>query len=121
MGKSVPTLHQWYQNIADKRLFEVIAIDEYTALIDIRYAEPSAENGAYRLGCDENCDMDVLSFDEWSQLVVVPARAPLDWRSAIGWNTNSRIIADDIVMPHPDSNAMDAIEAADYLFGWDEF
>jgi hypothetical protein len=121
MANSVPTLNQWYQNIADKRLFEVIAVDEYTALIDIRYAEPCYEYGAYSGGSDENCDLDVLSFDEWSQMVVVAARPPQDWRSAIGWDTNLRMLGDNIVMPSPEGSTMDTIEAADYLFGWDEF
>lgn len=121
MGKSVPTINQWYQHIAEKRLFEVIAVDEYTALIDIRYADPIYENGAYSGGNDENSDLDIISFDDWSQMVVVPARAPEDWRSAIGWDRGSRMLGDNIVMPNPDSSSMDRIEAADYLFGWDEF
>jgi len=121
MGKSVPTINQWYQNIAEKRLFEVIAVDEYSALIDIRYADPTYENGTYSGGSDENSGLDVISFDDWSQMVVVPARAPEDWRSAIGLDTDSRMLGDHIVMPNPDSSSMDAIEAADYLFGWDEF
>ena len=39
MGKSVPVINQWYQDIAVNRLFEVVAVDEYSALIDIRYAD----------------------------------------------------------------------------------
>jgi len=125
MGKSVPTINQWYQDIAEKRLFEVITVDEYSALIDIRYADPSYysndENGTYSASSDVNSGLDVISFDDWSQMVVVPARAPEDWRSTIGLSTDSIMLGDDIVMPNPDSNSMDAIEAADYLFGWDEF
>jgi len=125
MGKSVPTINQWYQDIAEKRLFEVITVDEYSALIDIRYADPSYysndENGTYSTSSDVNSGLDVISFDDWSQMVVVPARAPEDWRSTIGLSTDSIMLGDDIVMPNPDSNSMDAIEAADYLFGWDEF
>lgn len=121
MGKSVPTINQWYQNITERRLFEVIAVDEYSALIDIRYADPSYENGAYISTSDENSGLEVISFDDWSQMVVVPARAPEDWRSAIGLGADSLMLGDDIVMPNPDSNSIDAIEAADYLFGWDEF
>jgi len=121
MGKSVPTINQWYQNITENRLFEVIAVDEYSTLIDIRYADPGYENS------DENSDLDVISFDNWTQMVVVPARAPEDWRSAIGLGKDSRMLgraggnSDSIVMPNPDSGTMDAIESADYLFGWDEF
>lgn len=122
MGKSVPTINQWYQNIDENRLFEVIAVDEYSTLIDIRYADPGYETSVYNSGgSDENSGLDVISFDKWAQMVVVPARAPEDWRSAIGMSIgNSDGDGDDIVMPNPDSS-MDSIEAADYLFGWDEF
>jgi hypothetical protein len=121
MGTSVPTINHWYQNIAEKRLFEVIAVDEYSALIDIRYADPTYENGAYSGASDENCDLDIISFDDWSRMVIVPARAPEDWRSEMGWGSGSRLLGDGMVMPNPDSGSMEAIEAADYLFGWDEF
>jgi len=125
MGTSVPTINQWYQNIAEKRLFEVIAVDEYSALIDIRYADPSYdpsyENGTYGGVSDENSDLDVISFDDWAQMVIVPARAPEDWRNAIGLDSGSRLLGDGMVMPNPDSSSMEGLEAADYLFGWDEF
>ncbi len=123
MGKSVPTINQWYQNITENRLFEVIAVDEYSTLIDIRYADSGYENSALKSGSDENSDLDVISFDNWAQMVVVPARAPEDWRSAIGLGKDSRMLSsngDSIIMPNPDTS-MDSIEAADYLFGWDEF
>ena len=32
MGKSVPVINQWYQDIAVNRLFEVVAVDEYSPL-----------------------------------------------------------------------------------------
>jgi hypothetical protein len=124
MGKSVPTINQWYQDLNKKRLFEVIAVDEYSALIDIRYADPAYENGAYSDVDDENSGLDIISFDGWSKMIVVPARAPADWRSAIGLGADSRMVGthgDGIVMPNPDSASMDSIKAADYLFGWDEF
>lgn len=123
MGKSVPTINQWYQDITENRLFEVIAVDEYSTLIDIRYADPGYENSAFKSGSDENSGLDVISFDNWAQMVVVPARAPEDWRSVIGLGANSRMVGsngDSIVMPNADTS-MDSVEAADYLFGWDEF
>jgi hypothetical protein len=121
MGKSVPTINQWYQNIAENRLFEIVAIDEYSALIDVRYADPVYADGVYSSGSDENSCRDEISFDDWSQMVVVPARAPEDWRSTIGIDRDTRMLGDNIVMPNPDSSSMDGIEATDYLFGWDEF
>ena len=127
MGKSVPTINQWYQDIAVKRLFEVIAVDEYSALIDIRYADPAIEDSAYRSdNSDENSGLDEISFEDWSKMVVIPARAPEDWRSTLGRSTlgiskDALMVGDDIIMPSPDSSSIDGVKAADYLFGWDEF
>ena len=108
MGKSVPVINQWYQDIAVNRLFEVIGVDEYSALIDIRYAQPSDKSGDYSGISDEASGLDEISFEDWAQLVVVTASAPDNWRSSFA-------IAEDEQMPKA------KIKAADYLFGWDEF
>ena len=116
MGKSVPIINQWYQDIAVNRLFEVIAIDEYSALINIRYTDPDREYGVY-----EDSGLDEISFDDWTKMIVVPAREPEDWRSSFGTNEDTRMLVDDIIMPNSDTSSLESIQAADYLFGWDEF
>jgi hypothetical protein len=108
MGKSVPVINQWYQDIAVNRLFEVIAVDEYSALIDIRYVEPSGKYSDYSGISDEARGLDEISFEDWAQLVVVTAPAPDNWRSSLSSVENELISAA-------------RKEAADYLFGWDEF
>ncbi len=120
MGKSVPIINQWYQDIAVNRLFEVIAVDEYSALIDIRYADPYCEDGSYKGSSDENSGFDEIGFDDWSQMAVVPARTPEDWRNSSGIGKDAQMLAADIVMPTR-TGSMDNIEAVNYLFGWDEY
>lgn len=120
MGKSVPIINQWYQDLAVNRLFEVIAVDEYSALIDIRYETNSLDNNNLY-----NNDLNSISFDDWSKMTIVTARAPEDWRSSFAKSHDDQLLADDlsdkIVMSNPDSGSIDSIETADYLFGWDEF
>ena len=120
MGKSVPIINQWYQDLAVNRLFEVIAVDEYSALIDIRYETNSLDNNNLY-----NNDLNSISFDDWSKMTIVTARAPEDWRSSFAKSHDDQLLADDlsdkIVMSNPDSSSIDSIETADYLFGWDEF
>ena len=92
MGKSVPIINQWYQDIAVKRLFEVIAVDEYSALIDIRYETNSLDNNSLDNNSLDNNNLDnnrlynndlnSISFDDWSKMTIVTARAPEDWRSS---------------------------------------
>ena len=130
MGKSVPIINQWYQDIAVNRLFDAIAVDEYSALIDIRYQTNSLDNNSLdnnnldNNGLD-NSDLNSISFDDWSKMTIVTARAPEDWRSSFAKSHDDQLLADDlsdkIVMPNPDSGSIDSIETADYLFGWDEF
>ena len=135
MGKSVPIINQWYQDIAVKRLFEVIAVDEYSALIDIRYETNSLDNNSLDNNSLDNNNLDnnrlynndlnSISFDDWSKMTIVTARAPEDWRSSFAKSHDDQLLADDlsdkIVMSNPDSGSIDSIETADYLFGWDEF
>jgi len=130
MGKSVPIINQWYQDIAVNRLFEVIAVDEYSTLIDIRYETNSLDNNSLdnnnldNNGLD-NSDLNSISFDDWSKMIIVSARAPEDWRSSFAKSHDDQLLTDDlsdkIVMSNPDSGSIDSIETADYLFGWDEF
>lgn len=130
MGKSVPIINQWYQDIAVNRLFEVIAVDEYSTLIDIRYETNSLDNNSLdnnnldNNGLD-NSDLNSISFDDWSKMIIISARAPEDWRSSFAKSHDDQLLTDDlsdkIVMSNPDSGSIDSIETADYLFGWDEF
>ena len=125
MGKSVPIINQWYQDIAVNRLFEVIAVDEYSTLIDIRYETNSLDNNSLDNNNLDNSDLNSISFDDWSKMIIISARAPEDWRSSFAKSHDDQLLADDlsdkIVMPNPDSGSIDSIETADYLFGWDEF
>ena len=132
MGKSVPIINQWYQDIAVNRLFEVLAVDEYSALIDIRYES----SFLYKNSIDDCLDKSLknnqlsrISFADWSKMVIVTAREPEDWRSSLTKSNDTQLLSDKlgdkltdkIVLPNPDSSSIDNIEAADYLFGWDEF
>ena len=54
-------------------------------------------------------------------MTVMPASAPEDWRSSLGFDQNSVMLADDLILFNPQSGSMDNIKSEDYLFGWDEF
>ena len=53
MATYIPSIGNWYQDIAVNRLFEIVSIDDYSASIDIRY-----EDGEY----------DDIAFDSWSEM-----------------------------------------------------
>jgi len=64
MSELRPEVGEWYQNVEDGRLFEVVAIDEEEDTIEIQYFES---------------DLEGLDFDTWKELPLAPGSAPEDW------------------------------------------
>jgi len=98
MAKSVPIINQLYQDIAINRTFEVLDIDEYEAVMDLRY---------------DNGEVHQISLRDWSKMVVMPAREPAVWTPILR-------LSDDDEM-HATCGDIERSIQADYLFGWDEF
>lgn len=105
MAKQVPTIGQWYEDAALNRLFEVVAVDEYSGTIEIQYEEG---------------ELDEVDLDSWSQMVLIPAQQPEDWRSSFELSEEDRYFADDVFVPDMNGDPFSAIEP-DSFAGWDEF
>lgn len=67
MAKLSPQLNAWYHDAREDQLFEVVAIDEQEASIDIQYYDG---------------DIGEIDFETWQQMVLLPAQPPEDWRSS---------------------------------------
>jgi hypothetical protein len=104
MAIHVPSIGKWYQDVAVSRLFEIVAIDDYTATIDIRY-----EGGEY----------DDITLDSWSQMALIQANPPEDWRSSMNLSDDERFFVDAVFIPATASDPMSSLEL-DAQFGWDE-
>ena len=63
MASQHPAVGNWYTDEVDHQLFEVVAIDEVTATIDIQYSDG---------------DLAEFDFDIWSQLEVSLTQQPKD-------------------------------------------
>lgn len=105
MAKQAPIIGQWYQDVAVNRLFEVVAVDEYAATIEIQYEEG---------------DVDEIDLETWGQLVVLPAEQPEDWRSSFELSEEDRFFADDVFVPDINGDPLSTIEPESFS-GWDEF
>ena len=105
MATHVPSIGKWYHDIADSRLFKIIAIDDYTLNIDIRY-----EDGEYS-------DIDLNS---WSQMAVVQTSPPQDWHGSIKTIDSEGLFTDSLYSSAADSDPFAGIEP-DTRFGWDEY
>ena len=109
MAIHIPSIGNWYQDIAVDRLFEIVAIDDYTATINIRY---------------EDGEFDDIGFEDWSEMAVVQSGPPEDWHSSRSLSNDQRCYAHHSFMPSNDSDPIsDSLSglAPDSQFGWDEF
>lgn len=99
MAKSIPITNQRYQDIATGRGFEVLAVDDYTAQVDLYF---------------DDGDFDQINFDDWSKMVVVPVSslnrlAPMPPFGIDDWP------------PENGEFPAQVTHKTDYMFGWDEF
>ncbi|MFZ5653219.1 MAG: DUF6763 family protein [Pseudomonadota bacterium] len=65
MAKRNPVIGNWYQDAAEDRLFEVVAVDEDTGDIAIQYVDG---------------DISEIDLETWRQMVLLPAEPPDDIR-----------------------------------------
>jgi hypothetical protein len=66
MAKIMPQLNDWYQDVEEDALFEVVAIDEEDDYIEIQYV---------------NGEIGEFDFDIWEQMIILKAQPPEDWRA----------------------------------------
>ena len=66
MGKKLPTINTWYQDVRENVLFEVVALDDDEGFIEIQYA---------------NGEIGEFDHDTWQQMLTLPAQHPDDWRA----------------------------------------
>ncbi|MBV1931013.1 MAG: hypothetical protein KUG71_04785 [Porticoccaceae bacterium] len=67
MAKILPQLNDWYQDVEDDALFEIVAIDEQEGYIEVQYV---------------NGEIGEFDSDIWEQMIILKAQPPEDWRAA---------------------------------------
>lgn len=67
MSRFVPQIGAWYQDLNAQLLFEIVALGPDDGTVQIQYLD------------GEIADLDLES---WGDLLLLPAAAPEDWRSA---------------------------------------
>ena len=105
MAKQAPQIGQWYQDATLNRLFEVVAVDDASGSIEIQY---------------EDGDVDELDPESWSQMIVIAASQPEDWRSSFELSTEDRYSSDDVYIPDLGGDPFSSIEPESFT-GWDDF
>ena len=64
MSELTPKVGNWYRNLEDDRLFEIVALDEDDGTIEIQYFESEIEE---------------LDMDTWDELALEVTAPPEDW------------------------------------------
>jgi hypothetical protein len=81
MAVHIPSIGAWYQDTAINQLFEIVAIDDASATIDIRY-----EDG-------EVADIDL---NDWAQISLVRVNAPNDSGDSMYLSNHEQFFTDSI-------------------------
>ncbi|MCK9503593.1 MAG: hypothetical protein M0Q95_05355 [Porticoccaceae bacterium] len=100
MAKKIPTIGDWYQDAVEDVLFEVVAVDEHSLSIEIQY---------------EDGEVGEFDFDTWTQMIVLPAQAPEDWRSSYELDEEDSLSPDSVYVPNNYSDPLAALESDSWL------
>ena len=105
MATQTPTIGEWYQDAQQDDVFEVVAVDDSSATIEIQY-----------LG-GEVSELDV---ETWQQMVLLPAKPPEDFNASYELSNEDLHSNDDVLVPERLDNPVASMEA-ESLLEWDEF
>lgn len=105
MSLKIPTIGAWYFDYDERQLFEVVALDDEQATIEVQYLD-----GA----------IGEFDLDTWPQLNLVTAAPPEDSDAAYELSQEDRWHDDETVAPEYRSNPLNHIEP-DFFPGYDEF
>lgn len=104
MSMLKPVVGNWYQNLDEGSIFEVVAYDEDDETIEIQYLD----------GEVEEYDNDV-----WSEMGLAKVAPPEDWRA--GYELSSEDASDPDEPMHPEyADALDQVESDDDMDDWED-
>lgn len=104
MASQVPVIGAWYQDATEDQIFEVVAIDEKAALIEIQYVDG---------------EVSELDFETWQQMLLLSAKPPEDWRASYELSNEDSSMMDDIFIPENWNDPLSDLES-DTIYGLDD-
>lgn len=105
MGSQVPVIGSWYQDATEDQIFEVVAVDEYAGAVEIQY---------------QDGEVSELDFETWQQMLLLPAKAPEDWRASYELSNEDSSMADDVYIPEKWNDPLSDLDS-DTIYGLDDF
>jgi len=104
MASQVPVIGAWYQDATEDQIFEVVAIDEQAALIEIQYVDG---------------EVSELDFETWQQMLLLSAKPPEDWRASYELSNEDSSMMDDIFIPENWNDPLSDLDS-DTIYGLDD-
>ena len=104
MASQVPVIGAWYQDATEDQIFEVVAIDEQAALIEIQYVDG---------------EVSELDFETWQQMLLLSAKPPEDWRASYELSNEDSLMMDGIFIPENLNDPLSDLDS-DTIYGLDD-
>ena len=103
MASQIPSVGQWYRDMATNQFIEIIAVDDYSSVISIQY---------------ENAEIDELDLVSWNALPTTCSNSPEErWELSL-LTDQDRIFCDHITVLAGANNTPPRVKP-DTAFGWD--
>lgn len=84
MSQVIPQIHHWYQDSRSGAVFEIVALDVEESTVQVQYVDG---------------EIAALDRESWGELILGPAAAPEDWRSACELDDDLDTHSDDAIHP----------------------
>ncbi len=95
MASKTPTVGEWYHDLDENQLFEVVAVDDQFSTIEIQYI---------------GGEIGEIDFEAWPHLPLVTAEAPEDAGAGYELSREDDWSNDDSPVPESWSNPLSSIE-----------
>ena len=105
MATQIPIVGEWYHDLVEDQMFEVVAVDEQFNTAEIQY---------------KGGEVGEIDLEAWSQMPLVAAEAPEDAGAAYELSREDEWGNDQAIVPESWSNPLSSIEPESFQ-GFDDF
>ncbi len=95
MRRVKPSVGSWYHETSEHLVFEVVAVDEDAATIEIQHLDG---------------EIDEFDLESWEELYLSEIEPPEDWRNGYELSSEDSADSDAILRPTSSNNPLNAIE-----------
>lgn len=95
MKLTTPQVGNWYKELQQGSIFEVVAVDERSQTIEAQLLDGAVTE---------------FDFDNWKEMLIEEIEEPEDWRNAYSLSSEDYLNDDDIIYPEDWNSPLSLIE-----------